>query len=70
MGADGSDATRLTSDAPNEFWPAFAPDGARIVLSRCEELACDLYVIDPDGSNATPLTGSSPLDSRPDWQPL
>lgn len=70
MGADGSDATRLTNDALNEFWPSFAPDGTRIVVSRCEEFACDLYLIDPDGSNATPLTGSPALDSRPDWQPV
>jgi TolB protein len=69
MDAGGTDATRLTTDAVEEFWPAFSPDGTRIAVARCADFTCDLYLMDPDGSDPTQLTGSPGLDSRPDWQP-
>lgn len=68
MQADGTGATRLTSDEFEEFWPSFSPDGSRIVLARCFDFTCDLYLMDPDGTDLTQLTSGPRLESQPDWQ--
>jgi Tol biopolymer transport system component len=70
MQADGTGATRLTSDGFEEFWPSFSPDGSRLVLARCLELSCDLYLMDPDGTDPVQLTNGPKLESHPVWQAL
>lgn len=65
---DGGDAVRLTNDALEEFWPSFSPDGTRIVLVRCADFTCDLYLVDPDGTDLVQLTHGPRLESSPSWQ--
>ena len=71
MNPDGSGEMRLTSTTTNDHAPAWSPDGSKIVFSRCVGVLCDLYTMNPDGTNATILTANSPNDDEDesDWSP-
>jgi hypothetical protein len=69
--ADGTNPTRLT---PNTFavgsvQPAFSPDGTRIAFTSNRGSNHDVYVMNPEGSNQTPLTTDAAIDSNPAWAP-
>jgi len=74
MNADGSNPTMLTSFSwscgctINNFGPAWSPDGSRIAFTSYNSFYYNIYVIDADGSNNTPLT-STRADFFPDWSP-
>jgi YVTN family beta-propeller protein len=55
MGADGSDARRLTTSPGRDAHPLFMPDGRRIVFQsprgRSVANQVDLYLMDADGRN-------------------
>jgi Tol biopolymer transport system component len=56
MNADGTEAVRLTHDNGVAEWPAYSPDGSRIVYDSDHLGDYDIYVMNSDGSGATPLT--------------
>ena len=65
MNADGSNFTQLTNDHGFADHPFFSPDGTRILFDfgaatgpppGMEPATFDLYVMNADGSNQTPLT--------------
>ncbi len=69
MNADGSQQVRLTN-SEGEFWPAFSPDGRRILFSSARGAA--LYVMNTDGTGQTRLTNppkgkSCCADWKADW---
>jgi TolB protein len=80
MNADGTGRTRLTNGPGEDRWPAWSPDGAKIVFSSNRasvgtgcSYTCDhdLYVMNADGTSQRRLTNTSTvqeLDS--DWQAL
>lgn len=52
----GGDAQRLTSDAAEENFPAFSPDGAQIAFSRQVGGNWDIYLMPATGGEARRLT--------------
>ena len=70
MNADGSNQTRLTNNSPGEFFPAFSPDGQRIVFyADPDNVSNEIYVMNSDGSNQTRLTTNTVNDSNPAFSP-
>jgi WD40 repeat protein len=71
MNADGSGETPVTSLPQLEEGPVFSPDGTRIAFYRSGP-GDNLFLIDPDGSNLTPVpfTADAYGQSSVAWQPL
>jgi hypothetical protein len=70
MNADGSNLTRLTSNALAELHPTWSPDGARIAFSGNLDGNSDLYVMKADGTNLVQLTNTvDEAESEPAWSP-
>ncbi len=73
MNADGSEATRLTNEPRDTYYPAWSPDGARLAYyAHLSWQAWALVVIDADGSNRrqiTESTGCSTCAMGPYWSP-
>jgi Tol biopolymer transport system component len=65
MNADGSNATRLTTDPAVQGLPAWSPDGSKIAFVK----SGDIYTMNADGSGFTQITAGSEGDSRPSWSP-
>ncbi len=67
---DGSNETRLTQTPNAEWYPAWSPDGSKIVFGYVEGPSHPVYTMNADGSNRTRITdidiGSVPA---PRWSP-
>jgi len=68
MESDGSNQTRLTFNAADDYAPAWSPDGARIAFTSTRDGGIDIYVMNADGSNPVRLSTTS-QDSWPSWSP-
>jgi len=68
MNADGSDQTRLTFSAGDDANPSWSPDGSKIAFSSNRDGTYEIYVMDPNGSNQTPLPTTAE-GTEPDWSP-
>lgn len=74
---DGSGVYRLTNHPANDSYPAWSPDGTRIVFSSDRDrqpfpegwMPHSLYIVNADGSNLTRLTSEETHDIAPDWSP-
>jgi uncharacterized repeat protein (TIGR01451 family) len=67
MNADGSDVTRLTDYRGHE-WPAFSPDGSKLVYMSRRDGETELYMINVDGSNERSITRrAAGYDDHPIW---
>lgn len=62
---DGSGLARLTYNGGE--YPAWSPDGAKIVFLAFRQGNGRLYVIDADGSNEQEITHTSNIDWSPAW---
>lgn len=69
MNADGSDQTRLTTNAANDSSPALSADGSRIVFVSERDGNSEIYIMNADGSAQTRLTFNSQLDTYPLFRP-
>ena len=65
MNSDGSDVLRLTDDGG--VYPAWSPDGRRLVHYFCGEAVCFMYLINDDGSWEGFASGSDAF--WPSWSP-
>jgi hypothetical protein len=65
--ADGTDATRLTTDNLDHI-PAWSPDGTHIAYVRGWEHQ-QIWVMDVDGSDPHQLTEGGGSHTRPAWSP-
>lgn len=69
MNADGSDQTPLTFDALfKDQLPDWSPDGTQIAYAACE-VACDIWVMDADGTDREIAIGGPTDDFGPAWSP-
>jgi hypothetical protein len=70
------DAIYVTSSSPGGALtrladgrsPSWSPDGTKIAFARSGPQNTDIYVMNPDGTGAVPLTSGVDADS-PDWSP-
>lgn len=78
INADGTQLRRLTRNPASDRFPAWSPDGSRIVFAsdRDRTFNFDIYVMDSDGSNQVQLTESGPsmfngsVEGVPAWSPV
>ncbi len=77
MNANGSGQTQLTfntkdtpSDPADDARPVFSPDGRRIAFVSNRDGDYDVFVMNANGSEQTPVTFNSDFDRFPDWQPI
>src|SRR6266566_1269951 len=69
MNSDGSGRRPLTGGELG-FEPAISPDGRRIAFSRVTDLGVSaIYVMNIDGTNATPIVQGLVFNPGPTWSP-
>jgi TolB protein len=59
---------RLTTDAEDENFPNWSPDGKRLVYQRAFDGSA-IYVINSDGSGKQRLSPTPGMDAAPSWSP-
>jgi len=64
---DGSQPTRLTNTAAEEYYPAWSPTGNRIAFVSERDGNFEIYVMKPDGSLQTRVTNDAAWDADPAW---
>ncbi len=79
MDPDGSETTRLTTNASNEFCPDWSPDGMKIAFESDRDdphpVSCfpncvsKLYVMNANGSGERRLMDVRGPEGHPDWSP-
>jgi TolB protein len=60
---------RLTADTLGGADPAFSPDGSRMAVVTSRDGNPEIYVMDPDGTNAVRLTNDPGVDGAPAFAP-
>ncbi len=70
-GAPASSAPVLAiSSTKAEYHPEFSPDGRRVAFASTRSGDAEIWVSDPDGSNAVQLTSMGALETQcPHWSP-
>ncbi len=73
--ADGGAARRLSvGRGSDNLSPTLSPDGRRIAFTSARAGHPEIYTMDADGTNTSPLTplafGENPHRADPDWSPL
>ena len=53
----------------DDMWPAWSPDGRRIVFSSTRDGDPEVYVMNADGSEPRRLTTTPGRDAHPSWSP-
>ena len=66
--AGGTPKTNLTNHPAQDFLAVPGPTG-KIAFTSNRAGSYDVYVMDPDGGNVTPLTDDPAGDLAPDWSP-
>lgn len=79
MAADGSQARQLTSPPAftvgstlfpgKDTFPAWSPDGSKIVLESNRDANNGIFVMNADGTNVTAVTHPQGTDEFPTWSP-
>jgi len=66
---DGTNVTKLSADRVDDRYPAWSPDGTKIVFTSYRGGYWGVYVMDADGNNVVGLTGEGGAESYPVWSP-
>lgn len=69
MNSDGSNQTRLTSNAAADSSPVWSPNGRQIAFDTNRDGNDEIYVMDADGKNQHRLTHNPGIDAYPNWSP-
>ena len=69
MGAEGTNARRLSFGGSFDTQPRWSPRGDTIVFTRRTSGGFDLWAINPDGSNARALTQGNGSNEAASWAP-
>jgi TolB protein len=69
MNADGTGDHNLSGSETVDGWPAWSPDGKKIVFSRHGEHGFQIFEMNRDGSGARQLTDASGDFVNPRWSP-
>lgn len=56
---DGTAVTQLTSDASDDAFPAFSPDGRKVAFASTRAGAWQIYMMDTDGRNVVQVTNGN-----------
>jgi Tol biopolymer transport system component len=62
-------AHRVTDDDGNDDWPAWSPDGKRIVFQSDRSGNEDIWIINANGTGLVQLTHHPKADRHPNWSP-
>lgn len=65
----GMSVTQLTSDAADDAFPCFSPDGRRVAFCSTRAGSWDIYTMDVDGRNAIQITSGPAQDLHPSFSP-
>jgi TolB protein len=63
------DHRQVTFDEANYRYADLSPDGALLVVTRCEGHDCELWAMSPDGGEQLPITSLSGYNDGPAWSP-
>jgi Tol biopolymer transport system component len=66
---DGTGYDDVTEGNGNDGFPAFSPDGRKLVFRSGRDGSKNLYVMDADGANVRRLTEGKWTDTMCDWSP-
>jgi Tol biopolymer transport system component len=70
MNADGTGATRLTSNNLGDSQPSWSPDGKRIAFSaRTSPTKYAVFLVNADGSGRTRFSEDFDVVGDPSWSP-
>ncbi len=69
MNSDATNQTRLTTNAANDEYPDWSPDGTKIAFSTNRDGNFEIYAMNADGTTPTRLTNNSVPDSEPTFSP-
>jgi hypothetical protein len=67
--SDGTGQTRLTNDAATDAYPAWSPDGSKLVFQASRDGNAEIYSMNADGTGQTRLTNNAAFDGVPAWSP-
>lgn len=66
---DRGDIHRLTNEPGSDGFADWSPDGDRIAFVASRDGNCEIYIMDPDGSNQVNLTKTEADELYPSWSP-
>jgi len=69
MDADGENARNLTNHPAFDGWPAWSPDGVRIVFGSDRTGEYRIWVMNADGTDAKQLVDVPGRCTSPKWSP-
>jgi Tol biopolymer transport system component len=69
MNVNGSGVTQLTDKFGDNLWPAWSPEGDKIIFghNNLQLKPQQIYVINPDGTGLTRITHTNDDSFQPDW---